>query len=50
MKKSDASGAAYLNMSLVSHDDGKYCQFKYLALLLMSIVTHSKTQPAGPKK
>ena len=26
------------------------CQFKYRALLLMSIVTHTKTQLAGPKK
>ena len=33
----------------VNHDDGKYCQFKYLTLLLMSIVTHIITQPAGPK-
>ena len=35
----------------VNHDDRICCcQFKYLALLLMSIVTHSIIQPAGPNQ
>ena len=47
MKKSDASGDAYWSMRLSRTNIS--CQFKYLTLLLMSIVTHIITQPAGPK-